>query len=74
MMMTVFVKVKRVRARIEGGEDTAIQFRAVIRRLRLFPQSPAALVELRVLSSYRTWLFFPGFPTTCNESEMNFAV
>ncbi|MDO9326306.1 MAG: hypothetical protein Q7T80_15250 [Methanoregula sp.] len=62
MKMTIFVKVKRVRARIDGGEDAAIQFRPVIRRLRLFPQSPAALVELWVLSSCRTWQFFRILP------------
>lgn len=66
---TIFVKVKRVRGRLDGPEDAAFQFRAVIRSLRLFPQGPVACVELWVLSSRNHIQFFRILPDTIIETR-----
>jgi hypothetical protein len=58
----VFVKVKRMRALIEGPRDVAIKFGPEIRALRILPESGAAVTELWILSSHTVWQFFRILP------------
>ncbi|WP_321508176.1 hypothetical protein [uncultured Methanoregula sp.] len=59
---TIFVKVKRVRAKVAGEEDAAIQFRPLIRSMRLLPQGPVTFIELWGLSPHQTWQYFRILP------------
>ena len=58
----VFVKVKRMRALVQGPPDVAIKYGPEIRALRILPESGAALMELWILSSHTVWQFFRILP------------
>ena len=53
-----FVKVMRMRARVQGPPDALDKFGSVIRELRIVPESTVAVMELWVLSSHTTWQYF----------------
>jgi hypothetical protein len=57
-----FVKVMRMRARVQGPPDVLGKFGSVIRELRIVPESAVAMVELWVLSSHTTWQYFRVMP------------
>lgn len=57
-----FVKVMRMRARVQGPPDVLVQFGSVIRELRIVPESAVAVMELWVLSSHKTWQYFRVMP------------
>ena len=57
-----FVKVMRMRARLQGPPDAFVQFGLVIRDLRKVPESAVAVIELWVLSSHKTWQYFRVMP------------
>ena len=61
-MFIIFVKVKRVQARIDGPEQAEWEFRRLIRDLRMLPPSPVAVLELWVISSHKTWQHFLILP------------
>ena len=58
----VFVKVKRMRALVQGPPDVAIKYGPEIRALRILPESGAALRELWIISSHTVWQFFRILP------------
>ena len=58
----VFVKVKRMRARVQGPLDAESKYSSEIRALRVLPESPVAIKELWVLSSHAVWQYFRIFP------------
>lgn len=58
----VFVKVMRMRGRVQGPPDALLQFGLVIRELRIVPESAVAAMELWVLSSHTTWQYFRVMP------------
>lgn len=57
-----FVKVMRMRSRVNGSQDALVQFGSVIRALRIVPESTIAVMELWVLSSHKTWQYFRVMP------------
>ena len=57
-----FVKVMRMRGRVQGPPDTLDKFGSVIRQLRIVPESAVAVMELWVLSSHTTWQYFRVMP------------
>ena len=57
-----FVKVMRMRARLQGPPDAFVQFGMVIRDLRKVPESTVMVTELWVLSSHKTWQYFRVMP------------
>jgi hypothetical protein len=57
-----FVKVMRMRSRVQGPPDALVQFGSVIRALRIVPESAVAVMELWVLSSHKTWQYFRIMP------------
>jgi hypothetical protein len=63
----VFVKVKRMRALVQGPPDVAIKYGPEIRALRILPESGAALTELWILSSHTVWQFFRILPDSIVE-------
>jgi hypothetical protein len=67
----VFVKVKRMRAKIQGPADVEINYRPEIRALRMVPESGAALVELWILSSHAVWQYFRILPDSSVEIRDN---
>jgi hypothetical protein len=54
----VFVKVKRMRAQVQGPPDVEIKYCPEIRALRILPESGAARMELWILSSHTMWQYF----------------
>jgi hypothetical protein len=63
----VFVKVRRMRARMQGPRDVAIKYGFEIRDLRILPQSGAAITELWILSSHKVWQYFRILPDSIVE-------
>jgi hypothetical protein len=63
----VFVKVKRMRALVQGPPDVAIKYGPEIRALRILPESGAAVTELWILSSHTVWQFFRVLPDSIVE-------
>ncbi|MCX6697683.1 MAG: hypothetical protein NTV84_09040 [Methanoregula sp.] len=58
-----FVKVMRMRARVQAPPDALVhQFGSAIRGLRNIPESAVAMRELWVLSSHKTWQYFRVMP------------
>ena len=53
-----FVKVMRMRGRVQGPPDALDKFCSVIRELRIVPKSAVTVMELWVLSSHTTWQYF----------------
>jgi hypothetical protein len=58
----IFVKVKRMRAQVQGAKDAESKYSSEIRALRVLPESPVAMKELWVLSSHAVWQYFRIFP------------
>ncbi len=67
----VFVKVKRMRAKVRGPRDVAIKYGPEIRALRIVPESGAALMELWILSSHSMWQYFRILPDSIVELREN---
>jgi hypothetical protein len=63
----VFVKVKRMRARVQGPKDAGRKYPSEIRALRLLPESTVAQKELWVLSSHAVWQYFRVLPDRVEE-------
>ena len=63
----VFVKVRRMRARMQGPRDVAIKYGPEIRELRILPQGGAAMTELWILSSHTVWQYFRILPGSIGE-------
>lgn len=62
-----FIKVMRMRARVQGPPDALGKFGSVIRELRIVPESAVAVMELWVLSSHTTWQYFRVMPDRIGE-------
>jgi len=58
----VFVKVKRMRARVQGPKDAERKYSSEARALRVMPESTVAQKELWVLSSHAVWQYFRVLP------------
>ena len=54
----VFVKVKRMRAKVQGPPEVEIRYGSEVRALRVLPKSSAAVMELWILSSHTMWQYF----------------
>ena len=67
----VFVKVKRMRARVQGPRDAESKYSLEIRALRVLPESPVAMKELWVLSSHAVWQYFRILPDRLVEIRIN---
>lgn len=58
----VFVKVKRMRTKVQGPPDVENKFCSEVRELRVLPNSSAAVMELWILSSHMVWQYFRVLP------------
>jgi len=67
----VFVKVKRMRAHVQGPPDVEMKYSHEIRALRILPESGAARMELWILSSHTRWQYFRVLPDSIVEIRDN---